>query len=116
MEIAANGAHTFTPAANYNGTVPTVTYTVTDGSGPNDTSTLNISVTSVNDVLTGARAIVSTLEDTALSGSVLTGTSSVDGQVSVVSFSIEGVTGTFNAGRTEESRDGKALLSLGNSP
>ena len=54
LVIAANGAYTFTPAANYNGTVPTVTYTVTDGSGPNDTSTLNISVTPVDDSFTDA--------------------------------------------------------------
>ncbi|WP_429398761.1 tandem-95 repeat protein [Pseudomonas laurylsulfatiphila] len=100
LVIAANGAYTFTPAANYNGTVPTVTYTVTDGSGPNDTSTLNISVTPVDDSFTDANETVSTLEDTALSGSVLTGTSSVDGPVSVVNFSIDGVTGTFNAGQT----------------
>ncbi|MBV7550711.1 cadherin-like domain-containing protein, partial [Pseudomonas sp. PDM26] len=33
LVIAANGAYTFTPAANYNGAVPTVIYTVTDGSG-----------------------------------------------------------------------------------
>jgi Mg-chelatase subunit ChlD len=100
LEIAANGAYTFTPAANYNGTVPTVTYTVTDGSGPNDTSTLNISVTPVDDSFSDANETVSTLEDTALTGSVLTGTSSVDGPVSVVNFTIEGVTGTFNAGQT----------------
>ncbi|WP_276310371.1 tandem-95 repeat protein [Pseudomonas laurylsulfativorans] len=100
LVIAANGAYTFTPAANYNGTVPTVTYTVTDGSGPNDTSTLNISVTPVDDSFTDANETVSTLEDTALTGSVLTGTSSVDGPVSVVNFTIDGVTGTFNAGTT----------------
>ncbi|WP_305887999.1 tandem-95 repeat protein [Pseudomonas sp. B1(2018)] len=100
LVIAANGAYTFTPAANYNGTVPTVTYTVTDGSGPNDTSTLNISVTPVDDSFTDANETVSTLEDTTLTGSVLSGTSSVDGPVSVVNFSIDGVTGTFNAGQT----------------
>ncbi len=100
LVIAANGAYTFTPAANYNGTVPTVTYTVTDGSGPNDTSTLNISVTPVDDSFTDASETLSTLEDTALTGSVLTGTSSVDGPVTVVNFTIEGVTGTFNAGQT----------------
>jgi Mg-chelatase subunit ChlD len=100
LVIAANGAYTFTPAANYNGTVPTVTYTVTDGSGPNDTSTLNISVTPVDDSFSDASETVSTLEDTALSGSVLSGTSSVDGPVSVVNFTIDGVTGTFNAGQT----------------
>ncbi|WP_225571215.1 cadherin-like domain-containing protein, partial [Pseudomonas sp. Y24-6] len=47
LVIAANGAYTFTPAANYNGSVPVVSYTVTDGSGSNVTSTLNISVTPV---------------------------------------------------------------------
>ncbi|MDP9658105.1 UNVERIFIED_ORG: CshA-type fibril repeat protein, partial [Pseudomonas putida] len=100
LMIAADGAYTFTPAANYNGTVPTVTYTVTDGSGTNDTSTLNISVTPVDDSFTDANETLSTLEDTALSGSVLSGTSSVDGPVSVVNFSVDGVTGTFNAGQT----------------
>ncbi|MBV7550662.1 tandem-95 repeat protein, partial [Pseudomonas sp. PDM26] len=96
--IAANGAYTFTPAANYNGTVPTVSYTVTDGSGTDDTSTLNISVTPFDDSFTDASETVSTLENTALSGSVLTGTSSVDGPVSVVSFTI-GAT-TYAAGST----------------
>nr|WP_263287941.1 Ig-like domain-containing protein [Pseudomonas sp. BF-R-24] len=100
LVIAANGAYTFTPAANYNGTVPIVSYTVTDGSGPNDTSTLNISVTPVDDSFTDVNETVSTLEDTALTGSVLTGTSSVDGTVSVVNFTIDGVTGTFIAGQT----------------
>ncbi|WP_223473436.1 beta strand repeat-containing protein, partial [Pseudomonas sp. BF-B-27] len=100
LVIAANGAYTFTPAANYNGTVPTVTYTVTDGSGPNDTSTLTINVTPVNDNFADANETVSTLEDTALTGSVLTGTSSVDGPVSVVNFTVDGVAGTFTAGQT----------------
>ena len=58
--IGANGAYTFTPDANYNGTVPTVSYTVTDGSGNNVTSTLNISVTPVNDNFTDANETVST--------------------------------------------------------
>ncbi|WP_223531507.1 retention module-containing protein, partial [Pseudomonas sp. BF-RE-19] len=100
LVIGANGTYTFTPAANYNGTVPTVSYTVTDGSGSNVTSTLTINVTPVNDNFTDANETVSTLEDTALTGSVLTGTSSVDGPVSVVNFTIDGVAGTFTAGST----------------
>ncbi|MGF6093103.1 beta strand repeat-containing protein, partial [Pseudomonas sp. 18173] len=98
LVIGANGAYTFTPAANYNGTVPTVTYTVTDGSGTDATSTLNISVTPVNDNFTDASETVSTLEDTALTGSVLTGTSSVDGPVSVVNYTIGST--TYTAGST----------------
>ena len=49
LQIAASGGYTFTPAANYAGPVPVVTYTTTDGLGPNDTSTLTLSVTAVND-------------------------------------------------------------------
>ncbi|MBV7528430.1 cadherin-like domain-containing protein, partial [Pseudomonas sp. PDM29] len=84
LVIGANGAYTFTPAENYNGSVPTVSYTVTDGSGSNVTSTLTINVTPVDDSFTDLSETVTTAEDTAITGSVLTGTSSVDGPVSVV--------------------------------
>ncbi|WP_414925331.1 cadherin-like domain-containing protein, partial [Pseudomonas sp. IT-P291] len=100
LVIGTSGAYTFTPDANYNGAVPTVSYTVTDGSGSNVTSTLNIDITPVDDSFTDLSETVSTPEDTAVTGSVLTGTSSVDGPVSVVNFSIDGVTGTFAAGQT----------------
>ncbi|MDF9904377.1 UNVERIFIED_ORG: hypothetical protein OKW15_002333 [Pseudomonas reinekei] len=100
LVIGANGAYTFTPDANYNGTVPTVSYTVTDGSGSNVTSTLNINVTPVDDSFTDASERVTTTEDAPVTGSVLTGTSSVDGPVSVVNFTVDGVPGTFNAGQT----------------
>ncbi|WP_429372650.1 cadherin-like domain-containing protein [Pseudomonas sp. 18173] len=106
LVIGANGAYTFTPDANYNGSVPTVSYTVSDGS----TSTLNISVNPVDDSFTDLSESGSTHEDTTVSGSVLTGTSSVDGPVSVVSFSIDGVTGTFTAGQTATIADVGALV------
>ncbi|RUM48624.1 MAG: hypothetical protein DSY85_17320 [Marinomonas sp.] len=48
VTIASNGAYTFTPAQDYNGAVPEISYTVTDGVST-DTSTLNIDVTPVND-------------------------------------------------------------------
>ena len=98
LVIGANGAYTFTPAANYNGAVPTVSYTVTDGSGSNLTSTLDIDVTSVDDSFSDLSERVSTAEDAPLSGSVLSGTSSVDGPVSVVNFSIGDT--TYAAGST----------------
>ena len=46
--IGADGAYVFTPALNYNGPVPVITYTVTDGANPVE-STLTLSVTPVND-------------------------------------------------------------------
>ena len=46
--ILANGNYDFTPVKDWNGSVPTITYTVTDGA-LTATSTLNITVTPVND-------------------------------------------------------------------
>ncbi|WP_415582934.1 hypothetical protein, partial [Legionella worsleiensis] len=40
----------------------------------------------------------STAEDTTLNGNVLTGTSSVDGAVTVTQFSVSGDPATYNAG------------------
>jgi uncharacterized repeat protein (TIGR01451 family) len=47
--ILGTGAFTFTPLANYNGTVPTVTYTISDGHSGTDTGVLDITITPVND-------------------------------------------------------------------
>ncbi|WP_169795478.1 cadherin-like domain-containing protein, partial [Dechloromonas denitrificans] len=99
LVINANGSYTFTPNANYNGTVPVATYTLTDGSGANDTSTLAITVTPVNDDFTDANEVISIAEDSGpLSGTVLSGTSSVDGPVSVTTFTVGGT--TYAAGTT----------------
>ena len=50
IEISSTGAYTFTPALNYNGPVPEITYTISDGNGGTDTATLNLGpVSPVND-------------------------------------------------------------------
>ncbi|MFW2590244.1 DUF4347 domain-containing protein, partial [Sagittula sp. SSi028] len=49
LRIRGNGAYHFTPAANYFGPVPTITYEVTDARGVSSTSTLNITVDGVPD-------------------------------------------------------------------
>ncbi len=49
ITINANGSYTFVPVANYNGAVPVITYTVSDGQGGTDTSTLTLTVAPVND-------------------------------------------------------------------
>ncbi|MGQ0620362.1 MAG: retention module-containing protein [Panacagrimonas sp.] len=99
LQINGDGSYTFTPASGYNGPVPVATYTLTDGSS-GDTSTLTITVTPVDDSFTDADEVASTAEDTVLTGSVLSGTSSVDGPVTVASFTVAGVAGTFNAGQS----------------
>ena len=42
ITINAAGGYTFTPAANYNGAVPQITYTISDGNGGTDTATLDL--------------------------------------------------------------------------
>ena len=99
LQINANGTYTFTPVANWNGTVPVATYNMTDGSS-GDTSTLAITVNPVDDAYTDANETASVNEDTTLNGNVLTGTTSVDGPVTVTTYTVAGVAGTFNAGQT----------------
>ncbi|MCP9797274.1 cadherin-like domain-containing protein, partial [Cyanobium sp. Lug-B] len=99
LTIAANGSYSFTPAANYNGPVPLISYVVTDGSGANDTSTLSITVTPVNDDFSDASETVSIAEDSGTTtGNLLAGTTSPDGPVSIASFSIAGLSGPFPLG------------------
>ncbi|MFZ3285678.1 MAG: cadherin-like domain-containing protein [Telluria sp.] len=100
LVINSNGTYEFTPAVNYNAAVPVVTYTVIDGQGASDTSTLSISITPVVDGFADASESVVTLEDTAISGNVLTGTSSVDGPVAVGTFKLAGSATTYTAGQS----------------
>jgi hypothetical protein len=64
-----------------------VTYTVTDGLGPNVTSTLTLTVNPVNDNFTDASEVLNVNQGTPLTGNVING-SSVDGPISVTSFSV----------------------------
>ncbi|WP_137822628.1 Ig-like domain-containing protein, partial [Pseudomonas sp. D(2018)] len=94
LTIAANGNYTFTPAANWNGEVPQVTYVTNTGSS----STLDITVTPVDDASVVAPDTNTVAEDNPASGNVLGNDSDVDNTLSVASFSINGVTGSFTAG------------------
>jgi hypothetical protein len=81
LVIGADGAFTFVPVANYNGSVPLITYTMTDGSN-NDTSTLAISVTAVNDSPTAVHDSADTMAGTPVtiaSTTLLINDSDVDG-------------------------------------
>ncbi|MEH2210971.1 cadherin-like domain-containing protein [Nostoc sp.] len=78
-----NGTYTFTPTANFNGSV-TLTYGVTDGIATLANQTRTFSVTPVNDAPTGtpAATLSNTAEDTAITiqaSKLLVGFSDVDG-------------------------------------
>ncbi len=61
LRINADGSYTFVPGANFNGALATVTYTVSDGTTTR-TSTLDLSVTPVNDAPTSAAGSASISE------------------------------------------------------
>ncbi|MDH4565090.1 RTX toxin, partial [Pseudomonas sp. BN414] len=71
LVINSDGSFTFTPAPNYNGPVPTATYTVTDGTAT-DTGELSFgSVTPVDDASVLAADSNSVAEDSSATGNVL---------------------------------------------
>lgn len=49
ITVKENGDYTFTPTKDWNGTVPEIGYTITDGEGGEDSATLGLIVTPVND-------------------------------------------------------------------
>jgi VCBS repeat-containing protein len=98
LVINANGSYTFTPAANYNGAVPVATYTVSDGKGGTDTSTLTISITPVNDAPIAVNDSYTTQEDTPLTiavPGVLGNDTDVDGDTLTVTEFTQPTNGTL---------------------
>ncbi|MCX9536209.1 tandem-95 repeat protein, partial [Vibrio cholerae] len=96
--IAANGSMTFVPNENFNGAI-SFDYVATDADGDIDTATVNITVTPVDDAFTDNNEVVSITEDSGeKTGNVIDGVS-VDGPLSVQSFSIAGQNAPFMFGQ-----------------
>ncbi|TXD46292.1 tandem-95 repeat protein, partial [Polaribacter sp. IC073] len=96
LQIASNGSYVFTPAVNFNGVVPQVTYTVSDGAAT-VTSTLDITVTPVNDAPVAVADTNTLLEDTPLTVSAADGllkndTDTENNALSVTQFTVGGTT------------------------
>ncbi len=87
LVINGDGSYTFTPSANYNGPVPLVTYTLTDGA-LNSVATLAINVASVNDAPVAGHDLASTPINTPLTFSVLGNDSDVDGDTLTVTGAV----------------------------
>jgi gliding motility-associated-like protein len=101
LALNANGTYTFTPIANYAGAVPVITYTISDGEGGSDTGTLTISITPVNDAPLAVNDAKSGPEDANITGNVKDNDSDTEGSaLSITQFTVNGVSGTFNAGQT----------------
>ncbi|UWG64307.1 VCBS domain-containing protein [Shewanella xiamenensis] len=101
--INADGSYTFTPNANWNGTVPVITYTTNTGA----TATLTINVTPVDDPSILVNDTNTVAEDSVATGNVLSNDSDIDSTLSVVSFTVNG--NTVTAG-TSVALEGGSLI------
>ena len=98
IQINADGSYSFAPVNNYTGAVPVVTYTVSDGNGGTDTSTLTLTMVPVNDAPVAIDDIYKTDEDVPVSGNAITQDtgSGVDIDVDGDTLTLEpGTVGTF---------------------
>ena len=103
VTMNANGTYTYTPIANYNGT-DVFTYEVCDATPDCSTATVTITITPVNDPPVAVHDAKTTNENVAVSGTVVSNDTDVDGNLNPTGFTlISGPThGTlvFNANGT----------------
>lgn len=78
ITLAANGAYTFTPVANWNGAVPVVTYQCTNGTDIKN-GNLSITLSPVNDAPVAQADSTGTLQGQAVTINVLANDSDIDG-------------------------------------
>ncbi|MEX7471267.1 Ig-like domain-containing protein, partial [Mycobacterium adipatum] len=78
LTLNPDGSFTYTPDADFDG-ADSFTYTATDGTATSSVATVSITVNPVNDSPVTVDDTVSTNEDTALTGNVLTNDTDVDG-------------------------------------
>ncbi|WP_052249673.1 cadherin-like domain-containing protein [Tateyamaria sp. ANG-S1] len=78
VTINADGTLTFEPSENFNGDT-TISYTISDGNGGEDTATVNVTVTPVNDAPDAINDTATTDEDTAVTIDALANDTDVDG-------------------------------------
>ncbi|QSX40552.1 retention module-containing protein [Shewanella cyperi] len=102
--LNADGSYTFTPAENWNGEVPVISYNTSVGT----TATLTLVVTPVDDPSIVQNDTVTVAEDTVASGNVLDNDSDVDDDLTVVSFEVNG--NNYSAGDSVELDGGTLVL------
>jgi CshA-type fibril repeat protein len=111
LVINSDGTYTFTPDANYNGTVPVATYTLSDGSATS-TATLSLTVTPVNDAPTAVNDTDTTPEFTVLNGTTVFGNDTdPDGDaLTVTQFTVNGI--SYAASATAQTIPGVGTIIL----
>ncbi|WP_250162504.1 Ig-like domain-containing protein [Psychrobacter sp. WY6] len=97
LTLNSDGSYSFVPAADFNGTVPTVDYTVTDNDGGTASSTLDIVITPVNDAPIAVNDSYTVNEDESIALNPLKGDSDIDGDT----LSITSINGTALTGAAQ---------------
>ncbi|MGE0111444.1 tandem-95 repeat protein, partial [Aquabacterium sp.] len=96
VSVNANGAWTYTPAANFNG-ADSFTVSVSDGNGGVTTATVNVGVTPVNDAPVASADSTTTVEDTPVTIDVLGNDTDVDGPtLSIKSATVDPAQGSVS--------------------
>ncbi|RZJ99203.1 MAG: tandem-95 repeat protein, partial [Novosphingobium sp.] len=118
ITISADGSYSFTPAQNYNGTTPTITYNISDGNGGTASATLIFTVTPVNDAPTATNDAANINEDETLTRTAANGLLAndldIDGDAfSVTSFTIAGMAGVQAVGTTPVAITGQGGVAVG---
>ena len=93
LALAATGALTYTPAANFNGT-DSFTYKANDGQLDSGTATATLTITAVNDAPVAVADNLTVLEDTAGSVNVLGNDTDADSDPLTVTAAVNGAHGT----------------------
>src|SRR5439155_25423177 len=96
LAITANGAFTYTPAANYNGS-DSFTYKASDGTAESNVATVTITITAVNDAPVAGNDTAATAEDTAVAITVLANDTDVDGDALSITATSAPAHGTATA-------------------
>ena len=117
ITINGNGSYSFAPLPNFDGAIPVVTYTVSDGQGGTDTSTLTLTMIPVDDFPVATPNTNTVAEDAAnVSGNVKTdGTPDTngDGTAAQNTTALTG-SGTGSYGTVALNADGTYTYTLDN--
>ena len=98
ISITTAGSYTFTPLPNWNGVIPEVTYSMTDGFST-DTSTLNITVNPLNDpatITSESQNLTETNVVLSTNGQILVSDLDVGEAQAIPQTAIMGIYGEFN--------------------
>ncbi len=111
ITINSDGSYSFDPALNFVGSVPVITYTVSDGNGGTHISTLTLIMVPVNDPPVAVADQFTTDQNTSINGNVTPGTAGQDYDVDST-FSVNRINGASYTSGSQIILPSGALLTM----